>query len=130
MPFVTDTHPLVWYMTGDPKLSAKTKKIFQEVDDFRDQIFIPCIVLFELLYLAEKKKIEPSFDDILAMLPKSENYRVEPLCLPVIRNIQQVPRDKVRDPWDRLVVATSLHLRLPLITRDENLRDIGFDVVW
>jgi len=130
MPFVTDTHPLVWYMTGDPKLSAKTKKIFQEVDDFRDQIFIPCIVFFELLYLVEKKRIDSSFEGILTILPKAENYKVEPLCLPVIRNSQQVPKDKVSDPWDRLVVATSLHLRLPLITRDENLRDIGFDVVW
>lgn len=130
MPFVTDTHPFVWYITDDPKLSARTKKIFEEVDDFRDQIFIPCIVFFELLYLVEKRKIHPSFEDLLALLPNSKNYRVEPLCLPIIRNSQQVPRDKVRDPWDRLIVATSLHLHLPLITRDENLRDIGLDVVW
>jgi PIN domain nuclease of toxin-antitoxin system len=130
MPFVTDTHSLFWYMTGDPKLSAIAEKIFRKVDDSQDQIFIPCIVLFELLYLAEKKKIKPSFDDVLAMLPKSENYKVEPLCLPIISNSQQVPRDKVRDPWDRLIVATSLHLRLPLITKNENLRDMGFDVVW
>jgi len=52
MPFVTDTHPLLWHMTDDPRLSLKVKRIFDE-----DYIFIPCIVFFELLYLVEKKKI-------------------------------------------------------------------------
>lgn len=125
MPFVTDTHPLLWHMTDDPRLSLKVKRIFDE-----DYIFIPCIVFFELLYLVEKKKIISDFDAFLAVVSSSENYNVEPLCLPIIEKSRRIPREKVADPWDRLIAATSMHLSLPLITRDKALREIGLEVVW
>lgn len=130
MPFVTDTHSLVWYMTNDPRLSTKAKVIFQKADNFQDHIFIPCIVFFELLYLAEKKRIIGDFDSFLAMVSSSKNYRIEPLCLPIIEKSKRIPRDKVADPWDRLIAATSMHLDVPLISKDENLREIGLEVVW
>lgn len=130
MPFVTDTHSLVWYMTNDSKLSSEAKGIFQKVDNFQDSIFIPCIVFFELLYLVEKKKIIFDFDAFLAIVSSSENYKVEPLCLPIIEKSKRIPREKVADPWDRLIAATSMHLSLPLITRDKALRDIGLEVIW
>lgn len=125
MPFVTDTHPLVWKMSDDPKLPEKVKRIFSE-----EYIFIPCIVFFELLYLVEKKKIAVDFDSFLAMISSSENYRVEPLCLPIIKKSRKIPRRKVADPWDRLIVATSIHLDFPLITRDKSLKEMGLEVIW
>jgi PIN domain nuclease of toxin-antitoxin system len=108
-------------MTSDPRLSPRAKQAFVEAEDFRGQIVIPCIVFFELLYLAEKKRIPPDLSTIIEMVGSSRNYRVEPLCLPVIRRARDVPRDKVPDSWDRIIAATSLHLGLPLITRDRAL---------
>jgi len=125
MPFVTDTHALLWHMTDDPRLSLKVKRIFDE-----DYIFIPCIVFFELLYLTEKKRIAFDFDSFLAMVSSSENYNVEPLCLPIIEKSKRIPRERVADPWDRLIAATSMHLSLPLISRDEALKEIGLEVIW
>jgi len=130
MPFVTDTHSLVWYMTSDSKLSTKAKGIFQKVDNFEDYIFIPCVVFFELLYLVEKKKIVADFDSFPVMVSPSKNYTIEPLCLPIIEKSRRIPRERVADPWDRLIAATSMHLNFPLITRDETLREIGLEVVW
>lgn len=130
MPYVTDTHSLIWHMTDDAKLSIKAKRIFQKVDNFQDYIFIPCIVFFELLYLIEKKKIEADFGSFLAMISSSRNYRIEPLCLPIIEKSRKIPRERIADPWDRLIAATSVHLNLPLITRDESLRKIGLEIVW
>jgi PIN domain nuclease of toxin-antitoxin system len=130
MPFVTDTHSLVWHMTDDPELSTKAKVIFQKVDNFQDYIFIPCIVFFELLYLIEKKRIVADFDSFLATVSSSKNYRIEPLCLPIIEKCKRIPRERVADPWDRLIAATSMHLDFPLITRDKTLREIGLEVIW
>lgn len=130
MPYVTDTHSLVWHMTDDPKLSIKAKGIFQKVDNFQDYIFIPCIVFFELLYLIEKKKIVADFDSFLSLVSSSENYRIEPLCLSIIEKSRRISRERVADPWDRLIAATSMHLTLPLITRDNKLKEIGLEVIW
>jgi PIN domain nuclease of toxin-antitoxin system len=125
MPFVTDTHALLWHMTKDPRLSSRVKKIFD-----KDYIIIPCIVFFELLYLIEKKRIVSDFDSFLTMVSSSENYKVEPLCIPIIESSRKIPREIVADPWDRLIAATSMHLSLPLITRDKTLKKIGLEVVW
>ena len=130
MPFVADTHSLVWHMTNDPKLSRKAKGAFQKVDNFQDYIFIPCIVFFELLYLIEKKKVAADFGSLVAMVSSSKNYRIEPLCLPIIEKSRRISRQRVADPWDRLIAATSMHLSFPLITRDESLKEIGLEVIW
>lgn len=130
MPFVTDTHSLVWHMTDDPKLSIEAKKIFQRVDDFQEIIYIPCIVLFELIYLIEKRRIVADFDMFLELLSSSTNYKIEPLCLPIINKSRQISRGSVADPWDRLIAATSIHLDLPLISCDRSLTKLGLRVIW
>jgi PIN domain nuclease of toxin-antitoxin system len=117
-------------MTNDPKLSSEAKRVFQKVDNFQDSIFIPCIVFFELLYLIEKKKIVADFDGFLAVVSSSKNYKIEPLCLPIIERSKSIPRERVPDPWDRLIAATSIYLNFPLITKDETLREMGLEVIW
>jgi len=129
MPYVTDTHSLVWHLTDDPALSARAKKLFGKADNSQDIVYIPCIVFFELIYLIEKKKINVPFDAFVRSLSSSHNYRIEPLCLPIIEKTQQFSRRSLKDPWDRLIAATSLHLNLPLITRDRSLRKIGIKIV-
>ena len=129
MPYVTDTHSLVWHMTDDPKLSREAKDIFEMVDSAEEIVFIPCIAFFELVYLTEKRRISAEFDRFLNLVASSKNYKVEPLCLPIIEKSRHVPRESVSDPWDRLIVATSMHLGLPLITRDKSLRRLGLTVI-
>ncbi len=133
MPFVTDTHALVWHLTGDAKLSRKAKALFDRADGAQEIVFVPCIVLYEILVLVEKKKIGVDFGAFLRRLSAASHYRIEPICAPVIQACLKIPRDKVRDPSDRLIAATSLHLGVPLITRDDLLRHLfldGFNVVW
>lgn len=130
MPFVTDTHSLIWYLTDDLQLSKRAKEVFQQTDKSQDQIYIPCIVFFELLYLIEKKKVIRNFDDFLEILSSSKNYKVEPLCLPIIEKSKLIPRGKDADPWDRIIAATSMHLNFPLITRDRIIARLGINVLW
>jgi PIN domain nuclease of toxin-antitoxin system len=130
MPFVADTHALVWYMTNDANLSSEARRIFQDTDDGKEEIHIPCIVFFELLYLVERKNLPIDLDGFLSMFRSSENYKVEPLCLPVIEKSRDVSAKMVSDPFDRLIAATSMHLNLPLITRDRALRKIGLRTIW
>ena len=62
------------------------------------------------------------------MVSSSLNYRVEPLCIPIIKKSFLIPRE-ISDPWDRLIAATSLHLKIPLITRDKYLHKMGLKVM-
>lgn len=129
MPFVTDTHALVWHLTDDPKLSRAAREIFEKVDSGEESVTIPCIVFLELLYLIEKNRIAVDFDSIVSIVSSSSNYGVEPLCLPIIQTSRQISMENVKDPWDRLIAATSLRLGFPLITRDRALQTVT-TTVW
>jgi PIN domain nuclease of toxin-antitoxin system len=129
MPYVTDTHALIWHLTEDPQLSTAAREIFERVDAGQERVFIPCIVFFELFYLVEKNRIAIDFDSVVSMVSSSSNYGVEPLCLPIIEASRKISMEKVKDPWDRLIAATSLRLGLPLITRDRALETVT-ETVW
>ncbi len=54
-----------------------------------------------------------------------------PLDLPVLDVMAAVPREKVPDPFDRIIAATALTLGLPLVSADEDIRGaIGERVIW
>lgn len=125
MRYVTDTHTLIWHMTNNPKLSRIAKRILNEED-----IIIPCILFYELVYLIEKKKVTVDFDSFVSIVSSSKNYRIEPVCLPIIKKSRIIPREIIPDPWDRLIVATSLHLDIPLISRDKSLKKTGVEIRW
>jgi len=129
MPYVTDTHALTWHLTEDPQLSTAAREIFERVDSGQEKVFIPCIVFFELFYLVEKNRIAIDFDSVVSMVSSSNNYGVEPLCLPIIEASRKISIEKVKEPWDRLIAATSLRLGLPLITRDRALETVT-ETVW
>jgi PIN domain nuclease of toxin-antitoxin system len=42
---------------------------------------------------------------------------------------KMIPKEISTDPWDRLIVATSLHLKVPLITHDKSLRKLGLEIM-
>ena len=131
--YVTDTHALCWHLTEDPKLSAKAKKIFQEADSGIHQILIPSIVVIEMVYLAEKGRIiDSSLRQVLELIDTIDgSYDEAPLNKNTAKALQNIPRDDVPDMPDRIITATAYQLNLPLITKDEKIRNSGVvPVVW
>jgi len=66
---VIDTHALVWYLTGNPRLGTIANSCFEACDRSEIKIYIPSICLVELVYLHEKNRIpllfKQRFDEIL-----------------------------------------------------------------
>jgi PIN domain nuclease of toxin-antitoxin system len=122
--FVTDTHPLVWHLTGKPKLSPSAKKVFAETDAGLYQILIPGIVLIEMVYLSEKDILPATlFHQTLDLLDTPNgSYAVAPLDQAVARiMVDRVPWSAVSELADRIVTATAISLHLPLITKDKRI---------
>lgn len=66
------------YLQSSPRLSINAQVIFRETDQGIHQIFVPSIVLVELIYLAERKRIQNELVVQAFELLKqgSANYRV------------------------------------------------------
>ena len=55
MNYVTDSHSLVWYFTGDSRLSKKALMVFEGTIK-EGMIIIPAVVLAEVMFIAKKGK--------------------------------------------------------------------------
>jgi predicted nucleic acid-binding protein len=74
--FVTDAHPLVWHLTKDAHLSPRCQRIFAQADAGKSVIWVPAIVLVEVIYLVEKRRVPITLiGQMFALLePPSVNY--------------------------------------------------------
>ena len=62
-------------------------------------------------------------------LDRSANFQVQPYTMEIL--LESVGLAAIRDPADRVIVATARNLRRPLITADEIIQDGNWvDTVW
>lgn len=129
MPYVTDAHPLIWHLLHSKRLSAKAAVIFSATDVGQEVIYIPTIVLGELMHIAEAAQIALKFSDVLKQIKSGDNYVTISLDLPIIEAAAEISARL--EMHDRLIVATAKVLNVSLITRDEAITAAGIvPVVW
>ncbi len=107
-----DTHILLHALAGS--LSSPESALLR-----RETWSISAIVLWEIAKLAQLGRVEIDLDDpeltrVLARI------HVWPLELDVCRAIRSL--DVTGDPADEIIAATSVVHRVPLVTRDRQLR--------
>jgi len=128
MDYVTDTHSLVWYFTDDSRLSNKALQAFQSSEE-KGIIFVPAVVLAEIMFIARKGRITLSFEDTLNRIEESEDFEIAPLNAEILRTADKIETDL--EMHDRLIVATALWHNASLITKDETLRELGIvSTIW
>ncbi len=104
-----------------------------DADNGANEIFVPSIVLVELIYLAEHKRIERKLvtDAFDLLTADSANYIVAPLDIETARVLPDIDRNKIPDMPDRVIVSTARRLSIPLITRDQRITASGLvNLVW
>lgn len=124
MNIVIDTHALFWYLGKDSRLSKVAQQYIIEAPN----IFIPTIVLLELLYLLKKKKLNKEFPKILNTLKKQNRYIFPSLDLNLVEADLKIFRRL--EIHDSVIVTTAKILELPLITKDETIQKIYKNTIW
>lgn len=129
---VADTHTVIWYIFGDERLSPAARKVIEEVAADGDQVAFSSITLAEMIYLSEKGRIAPfALDRLLETLGWEDSLLVEiPVDHSIVLALRRIPRDQVPDLPDRIIAATALHLRLPVISRDHRIRATDLLTIW
>lgn len=133
MLYVTDTHPLVYFSTGKvQKLGKDARRAFQEAGRGRSRIVIPVTVLEEILRLSEDGRIRLAlpFPDLVAHYQQEPSpFLIHDYTVDVLLAVARYPA--IRDPFDRVIVATAYTLEYPLITNDGFLQEGKFvPTVW
>ena len=128
MKFVTDTHTLVWYFQADSRIGAKALKAYQETLS-KGRIIVPTVVLAEIMYIARRGRINLSFDETLDLIQQANNFEITPLDVEVLLIADRIQADL--EMHDRLIVATAIKFKAPLLTKDAVIRASGVvKTVW
>ncbi len=84
MNYVADTHALLWWFTDSPKISATASQIFEQCERGENIIFIPSIVVAELLSIFNKKRISFNFKSLFKKIQTSDNFVLIALDYPIL----------------------------------------------
>ena len=120
-----DTHLVLWLYAGSLDLISKEAK--RVLDD--NDLYISPIVVLELQYLKESKKIKKSPAEIIDALHKEINLKV---CTKDFHNIvkESLSMQWTRDPFDRVLVAHASLNNNILLTKDDAIRGHYKQAVW
>jgi PIN domain nuclease of toxin-antitoxin system len=120
-----DTHILMWLYTGNKSLfSGRAQQELQDGD-----LTISPIVLLELQYLFESKKIPVTGDAIFSDLQKRIGVRIAQTDNEIVMRAA-LPLSWTRDPFDRIIVAQALSQKAMLLTKDRTILRHYARAIW
>jgi PIN domain nuclease of toxin-antitoxin system len=129
---VADTHAVVWYLSGDTRLSITARQFMETNAMSGRQVGISSISLVEIVYLIEKGRIPAeSLTDLAFRLDKPKSMFAEiPVTLIIARSVSRLSASQIPDMPDRIIAATALHLNVPLISRDGKIQLSSVQTLW
>ena len=129
---VADTHTIMWYLFGDDRLSLPARTLIDEAAGAGEQVGFSAITVAEIIYLMEKGRIKPeTLQRLLEAIDQRDAVLADvPFDRFVALALRDVEKSKVPDLADRIIAATALHLKVPLISRDRKVQLSNVSVVW
>lgn len=119
MHYVTDSHSLIWYLTEDNRLGKNASSIFTKADKGEEVIIVPTIVLAEIIYICEKKKVDIEIKQIISKIKDSLNYIIYNLNIEILEEV--ITLKEISEMHDRILVTTTKLLDAVLITKDREI---------
>lgn len=132
MRVAADSHALVWYAQTSPQLSAAAADALHEAE-LTDGIVVSTATLIDLWYVTQTTQAVSAsqLSELRALLISSPAIALQPLDLTIADAYTAIARELLKDPWDRLIVATARALQLPLVTKDGRIRRSGLvETIW
>ncbi len=120
--YVLDTHALIWYIEGNPRLGRAAKQV---VDDAASEMVLPAIALAEALDVVPKGRTSiPDVNTLMQRVLTDSRITIQPLTLAILK--QSLAATAVPEMHDRLIVAATLWLesrgqQVALLTMDPKI---------
>ena len=126
-----DTHAWLWWIGRDPRL-RRAALVGLDGLPADERPYLSDISLWEAAMLAEQGRItlSPSIGEWLEAAAHPRSVRVVPITSAIAAETAALPASFHRDPADRVIVATSRALGLPLLTYDRQILRSGLTERW
>ncbi len=126
--YVTDTMALVLRLERR-KLPNRIKEIFEQAEKGESEIYIPAIVLAEIGYLSEKKRIEITLNDSKNYFKQHKSIKEKKITFMTIEKAFMI--NDIPELHDRIIAGAALELDIELLTNDPKVRNSKFvTTIW
>ncbi len=128
MKALLDTHTFLWWITDNPKLSSRVRKI---IGDGKNELFLSAASGWEIAIKAQLGRIKiPNKPEIFI----SEQMVINaiqglPIQISHAVHVYNLPTHH-RDPFDRMLVAQAQLEGLPILTNDPQISQYTVKVIW
>jgi PIN domain nuclease of toxin-antitoxin system len=128
MRVLLDTHVLIWWLSGSPRLSTTAK---QTIANTGSTVYFSTASAWEICTKARIGKLTngAALCTGLQGIVAATGFSVLAIELAHGQLAGQLPGPH-RDPFDRMLAAQSIIENLPLLTTDPELKALGASVLW
>jgi PIN domain nuclease of toxin-antitoxin system len=126
-----DTHTWWWALSEPEQLSLEARQQIEQAPF--GQRGIASISLWEFAMMAQRGRIQLTISakEWLDYALQEAQTRVLPLSAEIALDSCRLPGEFHKDPADRLIVATARTYGIPLITKDQKIRDYEYvETIW
>lgn len=132
MKYILDTHTLLWVLFEDEKLSEKAKVTLK---DPGNEILVSIVSYWEisLKYTLNKLELQGIVPEELPQKAKEINIETLEISEEEASSFYHLPRQKHKDPFDRLIIWQAIHRKIPLISKDKPIKEyqyFGLEILW
>ena len=118
--FLLDTHIAIRWLSDPKKLSREQSRILDEAVRHGERLGVSAITFLEIALLAEGRRIVAGLNALFHQLNTNPAFRIIPLTTDIAQEVAALG-SSLRDPADRVIVATARIHRLRLLTSDERI---------
>lgn len=129
---VADTHAVLWMLTNSAKLSPAARTALEQAVMAGEPIYVASISVVEVVYLVDKNRLPKSALERLidALRNPTSGLAIVALNQDIAEAMTQIPIKIVPDMPDRIIAATALYMKLPLVTRDHKIQAAPLTTIW
>ena len=124
MTLLLDTHVLLWWLFGDPRLTPTMRKA---IADPTSTVVVSAVTAWEMAIKAAVGKL--AVPDRLIHQLDQEGFEALPVTVEDGLAAGALPRHH-GDPFDRMLVAQAQVEGLALITADSKLKPYSVPILW
>jgi PIN domain nuclease of toxin-antitoxin system len=116
-----DTHILVRWLADPARLSREQTRILNEAIRHRETVAVSAITLLEVAVLPRDgpRRIRINLDELFGQIESNPVFRILPLTIEIAKEVSFL--EILRDPADRVIVATARVHGLRLLTSDQRI---------